>query len=407
MTVEVRYRKTDIAYAIASDLATQRLYGCTPWSYWLKRSLVAAGWTVYYSSDGVTTSSSDLWTTSSFQAVMLHPYAGGANTTDTVDGIWCCLRSPDMDANGDYLHICLSPRAGTWSDPVARGPSNDMSVYGVNKYCGASGYYQASNEYLAALLIGMTVSSSLTAFSGGAPYASTSNLTAIGERPTAPGVVWVTKPMGNSQTNTSIPHLTIVTSGNQFHVIISRNTTIASGYHSWYSLCAMDNGGYAIIEESRDISTLQFYGSNALHGGSRWELDTSINTPGFKYATELGGWRSAYVKRAADSSIWSGGLARPEPPGWEAAIESPSIVSGTTAPYSVQLQARSCSNLAHTGLGLISDFVMMGGYGIEDLDILSNNGTGKRWLAMKNARAILLQWSLTDMPKNYVTITPP
>ena len=207
MSATIRLRKTDFTTpAAATSLALQRIHGATCRAYWLKQALVAAGWTVYYSSTGLASSASDLWTSSSFQAVMLQVPNSVASTTATVDGVWSCLKSPTVDVNGDYLHICLSPSQAQWYDPAVRGPTNAMNTYGVVAYLNSGGGSTWLNgDYNGFLRIGMTLSPSATAFSGGAPFVGTNSTTAMGTLPTATGAMWTTHNLGQGGTTLSTP----------------------------------------------------------------------------------------------------------------------------------------------------------------------------------------------------------
>lgn len=395
--------------ALANSLALQQVHGSTCRAYWIKRALIAAGWTVYYSSDGITTGNSDLWGTSAFQAVIMQGYGSGANTTSTVDGIWSCMQSPYTDANGDYLHICLSPSSAQWYDPAVRGPTNDMTVYGVTAKTGATDW--RSGYYSGFLRLGMTLSPSATAFSGGAPFVATTSATARGSLPVATGAFWTTHSLGNG-VGTLCPvakALTLTTEGNQFLIMQDIGTNYATGSTSWFGVSTLTSGGYAVFEKSTFWNTTgaaATLNGRGLLGGRLWSTyinnaDTIYDTP-----TELGGWRAGYLKRDSGTII-SGGLGRLEPPGWEAVVDQPYYASGALYPSVLNLQAVSSTDVSHYNLGTLSDFILMGNTRLADMDQLIDSGASKKWYALSNHRVYLLKWDTTDTPNSRTVVTPP
>ena len=413
MSATIRLRKTDFtAPAAATNLALQKIHGSSCRAYWLKQSLVSAGWTVYYSSDGITYGASDLWKSSAFQAVLMQGGNAVASTTGTVDGIWTCMRSPSVDANGDYLHICLSPSQAQWYDPAVKGATNAMATYGVCLYLGyASGSTWLNGDYNGFLRLGMALSPGATAFSGGAPYVATNSTTAIGTLPTATGAFWTTHNLGQGFVTLSIlsQSLTVVTEGNQFMIMQDAGTTYTSGYQSWWGLCALSSGGYTTVEQG--VSLVATTGSTwkgaQLVGGRTWfnygsaPVGYTLDTP-----TRQGGWRSGYIKRDSGTVI-SGGLACPEPPGWEAVVDQPYFATNAGFPTTIQLQAVSCTDAAHFNLGNVSDFVLMGNKRIADLDLLKDTASQSQWYARKDIKAYLLKWDWNDDPSLRLPVIPP
>ena len=413
MSATIRLRKTDFTTpAAATSLALQRIHGATCRAYWLKQALVAAGWTVYYSSTGLASSASDLWTSSSFQAVMLQVPNSVASTTATVDGVWSCLKSPTVDVNGDYLHICLSPSQAQWYDPAVRGPTNAMNTYGVVAYLNSGGGSTWLNgDYNGFLRIGMTLSPSATAFSGGAPFVGTNSTTAMGTLPTATGAMWTTHNLGQGGTTLSTlsQALTVVTEGNQFLVMQDAGSSYTTGYQSWWGLCSLASGGYATVEcgVAANATTVSSWRGSHLVGGRTWHnAGTSPAGSTLDTATRQGGWRTGYIKRDGGSLI-SGGLACPEPPGWEAIADQPYFSTAASFPTPIQLQAVSCTDPTHFSLGNFSDFVLMGNKRIADLDLLKNTASQSQWYARRDIKAYLLRWDWNDDPSFRLPVIPP
>ena len=411
MTPTIRLRKSDFTTpAACATLALQQVHGASCRAYWIKRALVAAGWTVYYSSDGVTTGNSDLWTTSAFQAILMQGPAFSAGTTSTIDGAWCCLQSPYADVNGDYLHICLSPSQAQWYDPAVRGPDNSSTAYGVTAKTGASDW--RSGYYTGFLRLGMTLSSSATAFSGGAPFVATTSATARGALPTATGAFWTTHNMGSATgtANPSSKALTVVTEGNQFHIISDCGTAYTVGSANWWGISTMANGGYAAFEQGVVYNATGAVGTvsgRGLHGGRIWSSYYNTGDVVYDTPTELGGWRSGYIKRDSGTLI-NGGLGRMEPCGFEAVVEQPYYSSGALYPSVVALQAISCTDSTHYNLGNLSDFIMLTGVTrVNDLDQVIDSGATKKWYAMRNSFSYLLKWDYTDTPATRTAVTPP
>ena len=404
MSPTIRLRKIDFTTpAAAASLALQRLHGPSCRAYWLKQALVAAGWTVYYSSTGLASSASDLWTSSSFQAVMLQMTSSVANTTGTVDAIWCCLRSPTADANGDYLHICLSPSQAQWRDPAVRGPTNDLSSsYGVNTQSNAY-----NGTYRGFLRLGMTLSPSATAFSGGSVFSATSSSTARGDLPVATGAFWTLRNLGNgSSSSGAVISETVVTEGNQFLLIEDNATTAAalSPNRLWGGVCSLESGGYAVVEPSlAPNATAGNYKAFELYGG---RMPPFASYGGSDMPTTVGGWRTGYIKRDGGTLI-SGGLACPEPVGYEAIVDQPYFATNAGFPSTVQLQAISCTDPTHFNLGSFSDFVLMSNRRVNDLDLLRNTSAQNQWYAFKEAKAYLLKWDPLDNPALRTVVIPP
>ena len=408
MSVTLQLRKKDFTVpAVCSTLALQKIHGSSCRAYWLKQALVAAGWTVYYSSDGITYGASDLWTSSAFQAVLMQFTTSVASSLGTVDGVWSCLKSPTADVNGDYLHICLSPSQAQWYDPTVRGPTNATSIYGV--YAKTSVCTWLDGQYNGFLRLGMTLSPSATAFSGGAPFVGTNSTTAIGTLPTAPGAMWTTHNLGQGGTmvSTLSQALTVVTEGNQFLVIQDTGSTFSTGYRNWWGLCALSSGGYATVEcgVDRAATTGNPWKGDTLVGGRLW-LNQIVWTPTYDTATEVGGWRTGYIKRVSGVLI-SGGLACPEPMGFEAVVDQPYYATGATYPSVIALQAISCTDTSHYNLGTFSDMVMMGNSRIADLTRTVDTASQTQWYALKDTRAYLLKWDWNDDPALRLQVIPP
>ena len=405
MSTSLRLRKIDFITPVACPtLALQRIHGSSCRTYWLKQALVAAGWTVYYSSTGLTSDTSDLWGSSAFQAVVLQNYADSGNTTGTVDGIWSCLRSPTADAKGDYLHICLSPSHAQWSDPVVRNTTNAMNGAASVGTCNMN---WLSGLYHGFLRIGMTLSSSATAFSGGTTFSSASSALARGDLPTAPGAFWTTRNIGCGATANGLLSLTVSTDGNQFFVMEDGSTTTASLFTNryWWGLSSMANGGYAVFEQGTNpnATTIGTLKGQELSGGRACQY------PGYSAAdmpTTLGGWRTGYIKRDSGTVI-SGGLACPEPAGFEAVVDQPTFTTNARFPTTIQLQAVSCTDPAHFNLGNFSDFILMGNTRITDNTLLRNTASQSQWYAFKEAKAYLMKWDVLDNPALRTVVIPP
>ena len=405
MSVTLQLRKSDFtAPVLCNTLILQRVHGASCRAYWLKQALVAAGWTVYYSSDGITTSTvTDTWTSSAFQAVLLQNYSSAATTGATIDGIWSCLKSPTADANGDYLHICLSPSQAVWYDPTVKGLSIASTTYCVvaksltNAYW-LDGYY---NGYLR---LGMALSSSATAFSGGAPYVATNSTTVIGTLPSATGAMWTTHNLGagTGATSSLAQTLTVLTDGNQFTVL---QDTGANSTRYWWSLCAMANGGYATVEEGSYLASAYPYCS-MLVGGRAWYVTAYTPSTSYDVATELGGWRAGYIKRDSGTII-SGGLACPEPPGWEAIVDQPLLTGLSYTNPTCPLQAVSCTDPTHFNLGPISDMVLMGSYNMVDGSRTVDTTTQEQWHVLKDLKSYQLKWDWNDNQALRLPVIPP
>lgn len=409
MSVTIRLRKIDCGTTNATSLITQQASGPSPRAYYLKHALVDAGWVVYYSSnglapisnmgDGITSgqNTSDNWTTSTFQAIMTQFYIGGADALHTMDGIWCCLRSPNVDANYEYLHICLSPTGAQWYNPTVRGATNDANTYAVNAK--SSPYTWLNGQSHGYIRLGMTLSANKTAFSGGSavPSSGATSATARGDLPIATGTIWTTHNMGgNSGSAGYFPSLTVVTDGNQFHVIQDTGANTVSN-RSWWSLCSLVNGGYGVIEQGiLNTSSTSLFRGISLVGGRKWN-NVSLSSATNDIPTELGGWRSAYVK-AVGGVVINGGLANPEPPGWEAAIDQPYYTTGNQFPNVMRLRAISCTDTANYDLGNFSDFVMLGDTRIADNDRIIKTDTLEQWFVYKDSNAYLLKWDWLDNP---------
>ena len=422
MTTVTQLRKLDFASTTGGGaIATQRTCGSTSRAFYLKQALVNAGWIVYYSSNGanispigggttyytstttLTNNTSDLWTSSGFQAIALAFNTSVVGNAFTMDSIWCCLRSPISDVNGDYLHICLSPSQTQWKDPVVRGPTNAMPLYGVAVIASNLLWYNGS--YNAFLRIGMTLSKNTTAFSGGNPVlplggigTTATSATVLGDLPVASNAIWSTHNLGNADAlSAGFSGLTVVTNGNQFHVIQDKGS-YTSVNRTWFSLCALDAGGYAILEGGQ-IADGSVPTGIVLLGGRLTTIESPVISI-YDFPTQVGGWRTAYIKRAVDNSIWTGGLASPEPVGSAKWYKDTVPVT-----YRTKLNAISCTNPLHT-LGTISDFVMTGTQQINDVTKIVDYSSGKWWFAFKDAKPYLLQWSETEDPLLRTTIIP-
>ena len=408
MSVTLQLRKKDFNLpVVASTLALQRIHGATCRAYWLKQALVAAGWTVYYSSDGLATGASDLWASSAFQAVLMQFTTSAASALGTVDGVWSCLKSPTVDVNGDYLHICLSPSQAQWYDPTVRGATNAMPTYGVYAKTTVSPWLDG--QYNGFLRLGMTLSPSATAFSGGAPFVGTNSTTAMGTLPTATGAMWTTHNLGQGGTTLSTlsQALTVVTEGNQFLVMQDAGSSYTTGYRNWWGLCSLASGGYATVECGVDRAATigSLWRGDTLVGGRLW-LNQIAWTPTYDTATEVGGWRAGYIKRDTGSLI-SGGLACPEPMGFEAVVDQPYYATGALYPSVMALQAISCTDTAHYNLGTFSDFVLMGTSRIADLARTVDTASQTQWYALKDTRAYLLKWDWNDDLALRLQVIPP
>lgn len=404
MSVTLRLRKTDFVLQVNTTLANQQASGPSPHAYWIKKALVAAGWTVYYTCDGVNMNTNDLWATPAFQAVLLQLNAVAANSTGTIDAVWCCLRSPTVDANGDYLHICLSPSLAQWSNPLIRGLNNASSTYGNTVGNGAP-YVWVNGATNGFIRIGMTLSPNLTEFAGGAPFIATNSTTAMGTLPTPTSpVIWTTHNLGNGLAAGIFTSLTVLTDGNQFHVIQDTGLNTV-GYRNWWSVCSLVNGGYAVIEQGVGHTAAAVGTSRgvALLGGRRWN-NILVNTIAADTPTELGGWRTAYVKR--DTTIVTGGLACPEPPGWEAAVDSAFYNTASQFPNVLRLRGISCTYSTHYDLGSFSDFVLMGNTRINDNDRIVDTTAHDTWFSYKDLNAYMLKWDWLDNPVNRTVLIP-
>ena len=408
MSVTLQLRKSDFtAPAAATGLALQKIHGSSCRTYWLKQALVAAGWTVYYSSDGITYGASDLWTSSAFQTVALQIYSSATTASATMEGIWSCLRSPAVDANGDYLHICLSPNQAPWYDPAVRGLSISNSLYGVYaKDVGNAPWFDGN--YNGILRLGMALSPASTAFSGGAPYVATNATTAIGTLPTASGAFWTTHNLGTGSGNTTTlsQTLTVLTDGNQFTVLQDSG---ANNPRAWWALCSMVNGGYATVEQGPLAGSATNGFAHQLAGGRSCYTSsyTSAASSLLDIATEGGGWRSGYIKRIPDTSIISGGLACPEPPGWEAIVDQPLLTGLPTSNPTCPLQAVSCTDPTHFNLVPISDMVLMGSYNMVDGSRTVDTTTQEQWHVLKDLKAYQLKWDWNDNQALRLTLIPP
>lgn len=398
MAVTLRVRKMDLALGSASSsYSTQRLYGASHWSYWVKKALVDAGWVVYYSSDGLSISSADLWTSPTFQAaVSLGTRSNAQATSLGRDVVWCCLRSPMTDANGDYLHICLNPTQSVWANALTT-PTDASAMVITGPFL--------NGDNMGYLRIGMTLSSSLVSFSGGAAYASTSLTTARGLLPAATGATWSLHNIGCGGTgNPSVKTLAILTEGNQFHIVMTYENLAycykaASRY--FYSLMSLTAGGYAVTEGSLATTTSAIssgaveYG---LHSGSNWlqqPVQTTATQGGY-YATQLGGYRSAYVKRVG-GVVYGGGVSVSEPQGsgYYLTASAQTVPSG----YSTKLKFFPCSGIYFGDLGLGSDFILFADVAAaQDRTYLADTVAGSKYLIFRGSPSICLKWDFDDNP---------
>lgn len=411
----LRLRKA-MALTQVGGLSTEKTSGPTAWMYYVKTALVAAGWVVYRSATGAAMADSDLWTSSDFCAMVLQGEASSASTGATIDGIWCCLRSPSVDSNGDYLHICLSPAQGVWYNDSVKGVTNSLKTYGqyvkwsnngTNTHIGHYGYYQG------ACRIGMALSSSTTAFSGGYTNSSASSaIPANGARPSAANVVWSIFPIGSGGYGISrFAYLSVITEGNQFHIY--QSNTSSTAIHYIVSLASMQNGGYAILqtEHSADDSGLgTTYGG--LHGGRYWHSGiyggpsaTSYKSgPECPYVSYFSLDHSVYIKRLSATSIITGALNQPIPMSADASCISQFIAGNLPLAKLSYLYCTSATDLTNFDLGPLSDWLMVTSPPATNLQLL--NYSGDTWLTLQMREFFAAKWDSSDTPTSFTTVTP-
>jgi hypothetical protein len=404
----------------ASSLAAERLYGPTFNAYYLKQSLVAAGWTVYLSATGAAMDSSDLWTSNAFCAMGFQADTASASTGTTVDGVWCCLRSPTADSNGDYLHICLQPGQGVWASGKSKGSTNALSIYGqyakIGARAGSSPCYYGYPS--GSLRIGMALSPLTAAFVGG--YTNSSASSAIpgnGQAPaTAAGFeVWAIMPLGSGIVeggHYSGGQMSIVTDGNQFSILqTSSNSTAYKGsrFHIG-AVCALQNGGYGFIQSQMNSDgAWDAYGQ--LVGGRYWNAgrdyannNAYLNGPRYPFPIYGCYDHSVYIKRLSSSSIISGALACPEPAGWDSWCLSQYIAGTLPLARLSYLYALSASDPDNFDLGPFSDFVMLTSLPAVHYTMLNYDGAS--WLPLELRNFVCLKWPTTDTPSNFTVVTP-
>lgn len=409
----LRLRKA-MAGSDIDNLADAQTYGPTAWMYYVKTALVAAGWVVYRSATGTVMANSDLWTSSSFLTMMLQRANSDTNDVATIDGVWCCLRSPSVDSNGDYLHICLSPADSVWSNDTAKGTSNNIRVYGQfakwsNNYTNCHpGYY---GFYHGACRIGMALSSSTTAFSGGYTNSGASSaIPANGQRPSADNVVWSIFPIGSGYYGSSkFSYLTVVTEGNQFHIYQHGSTSTA--LQQVASVVAMQNGGYGFLQsEISADGTWDTYGG--LHGGRYWATGRTggpsaahfKSGPECPYVSYFSLDHTVYIKRLSATSIITGALANPIPAGVDTWTLSQFIAGNLPLAKLSYLYALSASDSVNFDLGPFSDFFMITSPPATHQLLLSYNSS--TWFTVQMCDFFALKWDTSDVPTSYSTVTP-
>lgn len=409
----LRLRKA-MAVSAINTLADAQTYGPAAWLYHVKIALVAAGWVVYRSATGTVMADSDLWTSSSFLTMWLQHARTTASTTATVDGVWCCLRSPSVDSNGDYLHICLSPADSVWSTDTAKGTSNALQVYGQfakwsNNYSSSHpGYY---GYYHGACRIGMALSSSATAFTGGTTNSSASaSIPANGSRPSAANVVWSIFPIGSGYEGSSkFSYLTVVTEGNQFHIYQHGSTSTA--LQQVASVVAMQNGGYGFLQsEISADGAWDTYGG--LHGGRYWATGRTggpsatnyKSGPECPYVSYFSLDHTVYIKRLSATSIITGALANPIPAGVDTWTLSQFIAGNLPLAKLSYLYALSASDPSNFDLGPFSDFFMITSPPATHQLLLHYSDS--TWFTVQMRDFFALKWDTSDVPTSYSTVTP-
>lgn len=423
----LRGRKHNITTGAPSNLANQKLYGAAPWTYWLKQALVSAGWVVYYSSDGTSSGSSDLWTSYDFQKVAFTQYTNSSSTSTTIDGIWCCLRSPTTDANGDYLHICLVPSNSLIGDarvvPSTLAAGYNLSAVGVYATAGSNHFWEDGST-TGFLRIGMTLSSSLSAFSGGAPSSSSSLAAAAGLLPSAVGEVWSVRNIGCGASYQIFTSITVLTEGNQFLVVLQpSNSTYSAGQNYFFGIASMDNGGYATFNKMVPYSTAT---AATLGGMSSYQAGLTLEqghlgeeSRGLSYASGYttlltrGGYRATYVKRI--NGVVSSGAAGFPMTSWRSLPDViPTISSYVAHPYFMKMRVYSLpvDGTPSVDLGDLGDILLLGTYqpvsavllnGLyNDQSLLVDNSQPAIWWVSWNGAAnnqvFALKWSMDDNP---------
>lgn len=401
----LRLRK-NIGYGSANTLNDQKLY-ISPHCYWVKEALVEAGWVVYRSSNGDTASDSDLWSTEDFFTVGLQPYnASGPSTSETTDGIWVCLRSPNTDANGDYVHICLSPRCAPWKNLSDPGPTND-DEYTVDSTVGTSYASYQSGSKSACMLLGVTLSDGLTAFTGGTPAVTGDISTVLGSLPVNANAVWSMHNLGSSYAGSEHTGMvSLVTEDNQFWVIQHSATEgFVSGYRQIWGIASLDDGGYVVLEPKtydsenfwKNFCSGYFYQKETDGPGTanRWR----------RWDTEMGGFRSVWVKNVS-GTVENGPLADPMPSGWETFVQGEEINNTVAWPNAIRLHAYNAASQENWYLGKISDFIMIGQLFVDDTDRIRDNTLNKCWYVCKDELAFFVKWDMDDNPNILNEVTP-
>ena len=389
-------------------LENQRTFGIFKEAFDIKQSMVSAGWTVYKSSDGVNVSNSDLWSSTSSLATIIAEYCYSGNYSSNcgiLDSVWICLKSPNMitiNSKSYYLHVCLS--------------ANDTMFMQDYK----NGYYMSLGKIGGSINMGICLSESDTAFSGGSVGANNYNADAtystitIGTLPSATNEIWC-RLLGYGCGITDYNGYDILTNNNQLCVILHYASTETSTYYTNnFMFCLSeildesDNVvGYGIIQDDYT----QMEDENGMYGFTRakslvtgasnnnsvppshdscWyhsNINTNANTfaigqydnyygPAAVNVKWNGFNKMVYTKVDTDgTTILTGVLGDPVQP-WANSIIYQKYVDNDTAEINImKLYAVSASDKTHYSLGKFSDFLCVSSLPAPDKTIANISTT--------------------------------